>query len=72
MKEPTYNEKERYLNIRKGSKTGVREPSRDDLKFCEYIYANFKEWVDSKEVRYEIYRDTVPFGGFIMSEEKFT
>lgn len=43
MKEPSYNDKEKCIDIRKRSRQG-QFISKEDSDFCEQMFKNYKAW----------------------------
>jgi hypothetical protein len=58
-KEPTFEDAERCISLRKRAKKGD-ELHRDDSAFCIKMYEKFPEWYSETEKR--VFNETVPFG----------
>ena len=69
MKEPSYEDAKRCLEIRKRTKSrGPYIP--EDSRFCEKMLKKYPEWYNSTQK--EVFNDTVPFGSKARWREYFT
>lgn len=59
-KQPSLDNAERCVRLRKISKTGSRELTQDEHDFCRKMYKQYQTWYVETEER--VFNETVPFG----------